>query len=128
LHHTILELSNFFFAFREGIFSYFDTDSLADLTLNSRGEFDPSKARGRLDLKATSYELISDQLIEGAPSNYCIQLSFTNGLEERCLDMNKTNQKQNKSIYSNYFKFYHFFCWFLDGNCARRRKTTMRGG
>jgi len=62
---------------------YFDTESLIELGVTNRGDFDSSKARGKLDLKSVQFDLIADQAIEGAPSTFGIQLSFPNTAEER---------------------------------------------
>eukprot|EP01036_Dinobryon_divergens_P033305 gene33305-43061_t len=74
----------FFTISMDGYLCYFDTDSLLELGMTNRGEFDNSKARGKLDLKSSQFRLIVDQ-IEGAPFNFCIQLLFPNNTEEKWL-------------------------------------------
>ncbi len=67
---------------RDGCLCYFDTDSLLELGVNNRGDFDNSKSRGKLDLKSSQLKLNTDQ-IEGAPFNFCIQILFPNNVQEK---------------------------------------------
>lgn len=82
LSEDIIILTSLFFMWRDGYLCYFDTESLLELGVNNRGDFDNSKARGKLDLKSSQFKLIVDQ-IEGAPFNFCIQLLFPNNTEEK---------------------------------------------
>jgi hypothetical protein len=54
---------------RDGLLCYFDTENGAELGLNS--------ARGKIDLKAVSYEVSFDQN-EGGPTPHCMQIIFSN--------------------------------------------------
>mmetsp|Transcript_9107 Transcript_9107/g.13579 ORF Transcript_9107/g.13579 Transcript_9107/m.13579 type:complete len:603 (+) Transcript_9107:42-1850(+) len=91
----------FFTISRDGLLCYFDTDSLIELGVTNRGDFDSSKARGKLDLKSVQFDLISDQAIEGAPSTFGIQLSFPNSTEERwrlCADTKEDHSRWCKVL------------------------------
>lgn len=76
---------------KEGYLLYFDTE-------NADAEFDISKARGRLDLKSIQYDYSIDA-IEGAPTNYSIQIGIPN--EEKwklCADSKEIQAKWCKVL------------------------------
>lgn len=76
---------------KEGSLLYFDTE-------NADAEFDISKARGRLDLKSVPYDYSIDP-IEGAPTNYSIQIGIPN--EEKwklCADTKEIQAKWCKVL------------------------------
>ena len=57
-----------YFINSDSILCYFETES--------GGEFSCNTARGKIDLKATNFELINDQAIEGSPTCFCILICF----------------------------------------------------
>lgn len=67
----------YFTVTNDGLLRYYD-EEINDNNINDTGKH----PRGQLDLKVIEYELIKDIIIEGAPTNYVIQIIPCNGEEK----------------------------------------------
>lgn len=87
----------FFAVSKDGVLSYFDTDMPGQL----EGENGDAKARGKLDLRAVSYELGTDS-IEGAPTPHAVTLFIPNEEKWRLCAETKDDQQRWLRVFQKY--------------------------